>query len=166
MVRVHSGARKEKYGYYNFTYFNFTYCFNFTQTMIWVLLTSILWSSVSGLSEYHRMKDRQLNQEGNNDYKYHSETWHKLEFLDAGLAIGTGISIGFDIKENDILTGIADILMVSAIRWNVRDGVYNLEQGNSFYYQSPTTMSSIEQFGTPLVKISFLICALIFRMLI
>ena len=132
--------------------------------MIWVLLTSILWSSVSGLSEYHRMQDRQLYPEG--DYKYHSETWHKLEFIDAGLAIGTGVAIGFDIKENDILTGIADLFVVSAVRWNVRDGVYNMNQGNGFYYQSPNTMSEIEQFGTPLVKISFLICAIIFRMLI
>lgn len=135
--------------------------------MIWVLIASFLWSTVSGLSEYHRMKDRQLYKEGNYDYKYHSKQWHRLEFLDAGLAIGTGVAITFDgINENGLWVSIADVLLVSAIRWNVRDGVYNMKQGDGFYYRSPNTMSGIEQFGTPLVKLSFLICALIFRLII
>jgi len=134
--------------------------------MIWVLITSFLWSSVSGISEYNRIKDRQLYSEGNNEYKVYSENWHKLGFLNAGLAIGTGISIGFDIKENDIWAGIADVIMVSAVRWSVRDGVYNMKNGNSFYHRSNETVSSIEQFGTPLLKIGFLIAAVIFRILI
>ena len=134
--------------------------------MIWVLITSFLWSSISGLSEYHRIKDRQLFKENNYEYKYHSQQWHKLEFVDASLAIGTGVAITLDgINENSLWVGVADVFVVSAVRWNVRDGVYNMKQGNSFYYQSPNTTSGIEQLGTPLVKISFLICALIFRML-
>ena len=134
--------------------------------MIWVLVSSVLWSSVSGISEYHKIKDRQLYKENNNDYIYHSKTWHKLEFINAGLGIGTGISIGFDIRENNIWTGVADVFIVSAIRWNIRDGVYNMNNGNSFYYRSNNTTSNIEQFGTPLLKISFLAAAIIFRLLI
>ena len=135
--------------------------------MIWVLVVSFLWSSVSGLSEYHRMKDRQLYKENNYDYKYHSQQWHKLEFVERGLAIGTGVTITLDaVNEESILVGIADALVSFGMFWSVRDGVYNMKQGNSFYYQSPDTMSGLEQFGAPFVKISFLICALIFRMLI
>ena len=132
--------------------------------MILVILTSFLWSSVSGLSEYHRIKDRQLYAEGNKEYKHHSKQWHKLEFIDAGLAIGTGIAITFDsFNEGSILVGIADVLVVSAVRWNVRDGVYNMKNGNDFYYQSEHTMSGIEQFGTPLIKIGYLIITLVMR---
>ncbi len=135
--------------------------------MIWVIITSFLWSSVSGLSEYHRIADRQLYADGDKEYKYHSEQWHKLEFFDAGLAIGTGVAISFDtFNEENIWVGIADILVVGAIRWNVRDGVYNVANGNGFYYQSPNTMSGIEKFGTPLVKIGFLLTALLIRYLL
>ena len=132
--------------------------------MILVILTSFLWGSVSGISEYHRIKDRQLYANGNSKYKYHSEQWHKLEYIDAGLAIGTGIAITFDsIGENSLWIGIADVIVVSAVRWNVRDGVYNMKNGNDFYYQSENTMSGIEQFGTPLIKIGYLIIMLVMR---
>ncbi len=135
--------------------------------MIWVIFASILWSSVSGLSEYHRIKDRQLYKENNNDYIYHSEQWHKLEFFDTGLAIGTGVAITLDaVNEESLLVGIADLFVASAVRWNLRDGVYNMKQGNDFYYQSPNTTSSIEQLGTPLIKIGYLIATIIFRLLL
>jgi len=132
--------------------------------MIWVLITSFLWSSVSGISEYHRIRDRQLFADGNIEYRWHGEQWHKLEFIDAGLAIGTGVAITLDgINENSLLIGIADVLVVSAVRWNVRDGVYNMKNGNSFYYRSDGTTSSIEQLGTPLIKIGYLIITLVMR---
>ena len=135
--------------------------------MIWVLFTSILWSSVSGVSEYHRIKDRQLYKEGNNDYIYHSKQWHKLEFFDAGLALGTGVAITLDaVNEESIWIGIADLFVASAVRWNVRDGVYNMKQGNGFYYQSPNTVGSIEQLGTPFIKIGYLLATIIFRLLL
>ena len=135
--------------------------------MIWVIVTSILWSSVSGITEYHRIKDRALFGAGNERYKYHSEQWHKLEFFDATLAIGTGVSIALDaVSEKSILIGISDLFMVGAIRWNVRDGVYNMKNGNEFYYRSPNTTSSIEQFGTPLVKLAFLASAIIINLII
>ncbi len=134
--------------------------------MIWILLTSILWSSVSGISEYHRMKDRALSGQGNERYKYHSEQWHKLEFFDAALAIGTGVAIGFDINENNIWVGIADVLVISALRWNIRDGVQNMKNGNNFFYRSPNTTSSIEYLGTPLFKLGFLTAAILINFIV
>lgn len=76
--------------------------------MIWVLFASVLWSSVSGLSEYHRIRDRQLYKEGNEHYKYHSQQWHKLGFIEKTFGLGTGIEIALDaINEKSIFVGDA-----------------------------------------------------------
>jgi len=135
--------------------------------MIWVLFVSILWSSVSGITEYHRIKDRMLFRNGDEGYKYHSGQWHKLGFAETTLGLGTGVAIAFDaIDEKSILIGISDLFLVSAIRWNIRDGVYNMKNGNEFFYRSPNTTSNIEQFGTPLVKLAFLTTAIIINLII
>ena len=135
--------------------------------MFWVLFVSMLWSSVSGLTEYHRIRDRALFRQDNEQYEYHSQQWHRLEFAEKTLGIGTGVAIAFDaIDEKSILVGISDLFMVGAMNWNVRDGVYNMKNGNEFYYRSPNTTSSIEQFGTPLIKITFLVSAVIINLII
>jgi len=129
--------------------------------MIWVIITGLSWSAVSGSSEFYRIKDKAFGNESDN------KKWHTLEFFDAGLALGTGIAIGYDTFESeDLLVGVSDIILVSAIRWIVRDGVYNLSNGNDWFYRSPNTTSGIEQLGTPLNKLIFLISAMIFRLLL
>src|SRR3990167_4490986 len=129
--------------------------------MIWIIITGLSWSAVSGSSEFYRMKDRGFNN------KSDSRTWHTLEFFDSGLALGTGIAIGYDTFENeDLLVGVSDIILTSAIRWIVRDGIYNTKNGNDWFHRSPGTTSGIEQLGTPLNKLMFLISAIIFRLLI
>ena len=119
---------------------------------------ALSWSMVSGNSEFYRMRDRAFNNKSDN------QKWHTLEFLDVGLALGTGIAIGYDAFENkSLLVGISDILIVGATRWIIRDGIYNMSNGNNWFYQSPNTTSGMEALGTPLVKLTFLISAIIFR---
>jgi len=135
--------------------------------MIWVLFASVLWSSISGLSEYHRIKDRALFRIGNERYEYHSRQWHRYGIIETGLGLGTGATIAFDvINEKSIFVGISDLFIVAAIRWNIRDGIYNMKNGNEFFYRSPNTTSSIEQFGTPLFKLTFLATVIILNLII
>ena len=135
--------------------------------MIWLILLSTTWSGVSGISEYHRMRDRTLYAQHNIEYQYHSDVWHKMEFVDASLAIGVGITIGLDAIDNEsVWVAVSDMVLAGAIRWNVRDGAYNLMNGNSFYYRSPNTMSGVEQCGLPVVKLSVLAGAILLRILV
>ena len=129
--------------------------------MIWIIITGLSWSMISGSSEFYRMKDRTFSNKSDN------KKWHTLEFFDAGLALGTGIAIGCDaFKSEDLLVGVSDVVLVSAIRWIVRDGVYNARNGNDWFYRSSGTTSEIEKLGTPLMKLTFLISAIIFRLLL
>ena len=59
------------------------------------------------------------------------------------------------VNNSDWLKNSVDVLFLGSVRWIVRDGVYQLLQGNNFFYQSPNTMASFEHIGTPFVKITF-----------
>ena len=135
--------------------------------MFFVIVTAMLWSSVSGITEYHRVRDRHLFSVEDEKYEYHSREWHKLAFVEKTFGLGTGVAIAFDaINEKSILVGISDLFIVGAINWNIRDGVYNMKNGNQFFYRSPNTTSSIEHLGTPLLKLGFLATAIIISLII
>ena len=75
------------------------------------------------------------------------------------------INVGYQIgDETNSIPGIAtDILLTGAIRWIVRDGVYQTLLTNSFFNQSLETTAQFEKFGTPVIKFSFLFAVLIFK---
>ncbi len=79
-------------------------------------------------------------------------------------ALATGLTIGLDAYQSEnILVGVADGILASAIKWIVADGIYNTKNNNNFFYQSNSSGSVLESLGTPLVKISFLAVAVLIR---
>lgn len=75
------------------------------------------------------------------------------------------INVGFQINdENNTIPGIAtDIVLTGAIRWIVRDGIYQTLLTNSFFNQSLETTAQFEKYGTPYIKFAFLFTVLIFK---
>jgi squalene cyclase len=138
-------------------------CTVFAQTE--VIVSSVLYSSLSGAVTYNQMMDRELYKKGNLEYKDYSRRWHTMKYFEMASGIGTGFVIALDSKlEADKF--IADLLVVGGIRWVVHDGVYNIAQGNPFFYQSKTSYSMIEGVGTWYIKLAFLGTVILIRYLI
>jgi hypothetical protein len=88
-----------------------------------------------------------------------------LQTLEALALINVGYQIGINDNRNAWLIG-TDILITGALRWIVRDGVYQVLLGNSFFNLSNNTTAQFEKYGTPLMKISFLAVLLLFKYLV
>ena len=133
-----------------------------------VIITSTLWSAISGRTEYHRMEDRRLAIEGNEDYLRHSKIWHTLEVPEVLSAFSVGGVIALDSFKDEFKPEImlSDLILAGAIRWMVYDGVYNISHGDNWFHQSNTTMSFLEPMGSPFFKIMILINALVFRLIV
>lgn len=134
-----------------------------------VIGSSVVHSVLSGYTMYYQIMDR--NAFKNNDpmeYSY-SKTWHTLQTAEVISGVGIGVTIGLDAFQDQSfrwdIAG-ADLVLAGAIRWIVRDGVYEMLLGRGFWYQSKDTTAQFEYLGTPLVKISFLIVAILIRYLI
>ena len=117
-----------------------------------VIASSVVYSSLSGVVTYNQIKDRALYKAGDMRYELYSRRWHSMKTYEIGAGIGTGIVIALD---SDFIPEyiLTDLLIVGAVRWIVHDGVYNLAQGNSFFYQSPNTTSQTEKLGTWYIKL-------------
>lgn len=111
------------------------------------LVSSVLSSAISGQNEYYRMKDRA-------GFEGYNKKWHNIEFADIAGKVGVGVSIA--LTSDDVFDGIKQGIMYGAVRWVVFDGVYNLNQGNKFFYQSPNTTSFLEPFGMWYIKLPIL----------
>ncbi|MCH8035302.1 MAG: hypothetical protein IH950_16305 [Bacteroidetes bacterium] len=125
-------------------------------------ISAVAHSIVSGLKTYNQIKDRENYKNGNPAYFDYSKRWHALQTLEITSVVLVGIQIG--LIHQDYIPGIiTDVFLLGAIRWLVVDGVYNIKQGFSFFNQSEHTTSHLEPFGSPFVKISFLVGVLIFK---
>ena len=133
-----------------------------------VIITSTLWSAISGRTEFHRMKDRALFGQGDKEYLTHSRIWHALEVPEVLSAFSVGGVIALDSFKDDFkpLVALSDLFLVASIRWMVFDGVYNVSHGDNWFHRSNTTMSFIEPLGSPYFKIIFLTSAIIFRLIV
>lgn len=127
------------------------------------LISSVVYSAISGKTEYYRMKDRALFGEGNKEYLEYSKKWHNLQFAEVGSAFIVGGSIA--LTNDNFYDVVKQTLMAGAVRWVVRDGVYNLNNSNSFFYQSKGTTSFLEPLGTWYVKIGLLAIIIIWNYL-
>lgn len=125
----------------------------------------ILHSVVSGYSMYYQMKDRHYYKAGETELKEkYNRNWH----ISGGIELGLSLTLGgvSALKNKDNWLGYAkDLLLFSAIRWNVRDGVYNMLNGDSFYHQSENTTAMLEPLGYWYVKLGYLITAIIIYLL-
>ena len=101
-----------------------------------VEFSAVGYSVLSGLTMYNQMMDRENYQNGNPVYKTYSENWHTLQTLETLSLINYGIQIEA-VNNSDWLKNSVDVLFLGSVRWIVRDGVYQLLQGNNFFYQSP-----------------------------
>ena len=133
-------------------------CLTFAQS---IEIISVAHSVISGYSAYYQAKDRQFHRAGNEVLvQRYNSAWHTSQGLELGLSIGLGGASVY--KNQDNIIGYAkDLLLFSAIRWVVRDGVYNSLQGESWFNQSKNTTAMLEPLGTWYVKIGYLIVAII-----
>lgn len=124
------------------------------------LISSVIYSVISGQTEYYRMVDRAVCHTGDLSY---SKKWHNLQYAEVGSALMVGGSIA--LTSEDLFDAFKQVLMVGAVRWVVRDGVYNLNQKNNFFYQSPNTTSILEPFGYWYIKIGLLLIIIMWNYL-
>jgi hypothetical protein len=127
-----------------------------------VELSATLYSVVSGFTQYYQIADRNAFKIGDPKETEYSEAWHSLQTLEAISLINVGYQIG-DLNQTYLPGIITDVFLTGAIRWIVRDGVYQTLLTNSFFNQSLETTANFEKFGTPVVKFSFLAVVLIFK---
>lgn len=137
--------------------------FSFAQ--LEVIGTATLYSALSGAVTYNQIKDRALYKAGDPRWEEYSKRWHSMKFTEIGFCISTGIAVALDSKM-ELDKFISDMLIVGAIRWVVHDGVYNMAQGNDFFYRSPNTTNILEGFGTWYIKTGILITVILVRYLI
>lgn len=127
-----------------------------------VEINSVAAAVVSGRCLYYQILDRNAFRNQDPKELEYSDKWHKLQTVEVFDYILVGVQIGLESRNN--LTMIAaNIIEVAAIRWIVRDGVYQLSLGNNFWNLSDNTTARFEQLGKPLVKISFLLFAILFK---
>ena len=106
------------------------------------------------------MKDRQLYKDGNPDYKKYNSYWHTTG--GAELLLSFTVSGFSALKNKDDWWGYGkDLLLFSAIRWTLRDGVYNSLNNNPFFHQSDNTTAKLEPLGTWYVKLTYLAIAVL-----
>jgi hypothetical protein len=143
-----------------------------TQTLFFLVFNSLLYSqsveisavaysTISGFTQYYQIADRNAFKIGDPKEKEYSETWHTLQTLEAISLINVGYQIG---DNNKNFAGIAtDVVLTGAIRWIVRDGIYQTLLTNSFFNQSLETTANFEKYGTPYMKFFFLFTVLLFK---
>ena len=133
-----------------------------------VIITSVFHSAISGRTEYHRIRDRELYKDGDLSYQDHSKIWHALEVPKTLSAFAVGGVIALDSFKDEFKPEImlSDLFLAGAIRWIVYDGVYNISQGNDWFHQSSETTSFLEPIGSPYFKIIFLTSAIVFRLIV
>lgn len=130
-----------------------------------VEISATTYATLSGFTLYYQIQDRNAFKNGSsNEYSY-NQTWHTLQTLEALSLINVGYQIGLNDERNAWLIG-TDILITGGIRWIVRDGIYQVLLGNSFFNLSNNTTAQFEKFGTPLMKITFLAILLLFKYLV
>lgn len=131
-------------------------------------IVSVTHSVISGYSTYHMSMDRELKASGNKEYLIHNSKWHTLQNIELALSISLGgLSLYNNYDEKIDWLGIAkDALLFMAVRWTVRDGVYNSLNGDNFFHQSNGTTATLEPFGNPFVKLGFLLFAVLFKYLV
>lgn len=126
-----------------------------------VEFSAVAYSTISGFTQYYQIADRNAFKNSDPRESSYSQTWHSLQTLEV-ISI---INVGYCISENNKnFSGVAtDIVLTGAIRWIVRDGIYQTLLTNSFFNQSKETTAQFEQYGTPYVKFAFLFSVLIFK---
>jgi hypothetical protein len=126
-----------------------------------VEIAAVAYSTISGFTQYYQIADRNAFKNSDPREASYSQTWHSLQTLETLLLINVGYQIG---DNNKNFPGIAtDIVLTGAIRWIVRDGIYQTLLTNSFFNQSLETTANFEKYGTPYVKFFFLFAVLIFK---
>lgn len=124
-------------------------------------ISATLYSVVSGFTQYYQIADRNAFKYSDPKESTYSKTWHSLQTLEAITLLNVGYQIG--TNDNNFLEIGTDVILTGAIRWIVRDGVYQTLLTNSFFNQSLETTAQFEKYGTPYIKFTFLFAVLIFK---
>lgn len=130
-----------------------------------VIISSAVHSVISGYTMRYQFLDREAYQDGDPIYKHYSRVCHGYQTAELVSAFGVGFTIALD-SEMEWDKAFADLLIAGAMRWTLRDGTYQLLQGNSFWNLSDNSMAQFEHLGLPVLKIAFLVGAITFRYLL
>ena len=131
----------------------------------WIEINATCAAVTGGYSLYYQIQDRNAFKHGLPEENLYSEKWHKLQSVELLNYILVGVQIGIQENNGPALI-VTNIVETAAIRWIVRDGIYQAKLGNSFWNLSKETTAQFEQLGSPFVKLGFLICIIIFKYLI
>jgi len=115
----------------------------------------------SGYDAYFQMKDRHYYKTGQTELKKkYNSYWHTTGGIELGLTLGLGVTSALKNKD-DFWSYGKDLLLFSALRWMIRDGVYSLLNDKSFFHRSPQSTAKLEMCGYPIIKIGYLALAII-----
>ena len=115
----------------------------------------------SGYDAYFQMKDRHYYKTGQTELKKkYNSYWHTTGGIELGLTLSLGVTSALKNKD-DFWSYGKDLLLFSAVRWMIRDGVYNSLNGNPWFHQSNNTTAKLEPLGTWYVKLGYLLTAII-----
>ena len=107
------------------------------------------------------MLDRHYYKTGETELKKeYNGYWHTTQSLELGLSLGLGVTSALKNKDDWWEYG-KDLLLLTAIRWTLRDGVYNSLNGDSFFHQSNSTTAKLEPLGSWYFKLGYLITAIL-----
>lgn len=123
---------------------------------------TVLHSVASGYNAYFQMRDRHFYANGNTEMKEkYNRRWHYAGGVELSLSIVLGVSSALKNK-SDLWKYGKDLLLFSAVRWFVRDGIYNTLNNNSYFHRSQNSTAILEPLGTWYFKTGYLILAIIF----
>ena len=96
-----------------------------------VEISAVVYSTISGFTQYYQIADRNAFKNGDPREREYSEAWHSLQTLEAISLLNVGYQIGTNTE--NYLQVTTDVFLTGAIRWIVRDGVYQTLLTNSFF---------------------------------
>jgi len=106
------------------------------------------------------MKDRQYYASNQELKEKYNSNWHTSEVFELSFTLSLGVVSALK-NEDDIIGYAKDLLLFSAVRFMVRDGVYNSLNGNSWFHQSNNSTAITESLGFWYVKVGYLVVAIL-----
>ena len=120
---------------------------------------AVLFSIASGITEGLKLEERQYMTGGNNPYSIKlNRLWHKTQFVERGLGVSLGITIG-EYSNFDWEKMLLSTFLSAAIFWNFYDVTINIVRGYPVFYKSGTSLSFMDAYSN--LKIPVLTLALL-----
>jgi hypothetical protein len=118
---------------------------NFSQELY--VGNAVLFSIASGITEGLKLEERQYLTKGDNPYSIKlNRLWHKTQFVERGLGVSLGVTIG-EYSDLDWKKMLLSTFLSAAIFWNFYDSTINLVRGFPVFYKSGTSLSFMDDYA-------------------